>query len=114
MTPTWRLHATARLRGYAVSNVLTAPCLSRNIGRKSAISHSVTMLKTEDIEFQTGRAVGGSFIQVVHRPTAISRGKGPPLGNQPVHELSRELLREIEAELVERGLAQHIVPDTGS
>lgn len=72
------------------------------------------MLKTEDIEIQTGRAVGGSFLRVVHLPTGIFRDKGPPLGSRPVHALSRELLREIEAELVERGLTQHIVSDKSS
>jgi hypothetical protein len=67
------------------------------------------MLKSEDIEISVGRAVGGDFINVVHKPTQISRGKGPPLRNPG--KARRELLREIEAELVERGLTQYIQPD---
>src|SRR5258705_13859188 len=37
------------------------------------------MLKPEDIEIQVGRAVGGDFMKVVHKPTGISRSQGPPL-----------------------------------
>jgi len=36
------------------------------------------MLKPEDIEIQVGRAVGGDFMNVVHKPTGICRGIGPP------------------------------------
>jgi hypothetical protein len=67
------------------------------------------MLKNEDIEIQVGRAVGGDFMKVVHKPTGIARSKGPPLPRPGTAR--QELLREIEAELIERGLAQHILPD---
>ena len=66
------------------------------------------MLKLEDIEVQVGRAVGGDFTKVVHRPTGIFRVAGPPL---PKPGKRQEMLREIEAELLERGLTEHIMPD---
>lgn len=66
------------------------------------------MLKPEDIEIQLGRAAGSDFIWVVHKPTGIRRGKGPPLPNS--NTARRELLREIEAELIQKGLTQHILP----
>ena len=55
------------------------------------------MIPLEDIEIRTGRAVGGDFMEVIHRPTGISRRRGPPLSN-PGHA-REEMLREIEAEL---------------
>jgi hypothetical protein len=67
------------------------------------------MLKNEDLEIQVGRAAGGDFIKVVHKPTGIARGKGPPLPKPGTAR--QELLREIEAELIQRGLMQHILPD---
>ena len=67
------------------------------------------MLKPEDIEIHMGRAVGGDFLNVVHKPTGISRGKGPPL--KTPGKVRRELLREVEAELIARGLMQYIVPE---
>jgi len=67
------------------------------------------MLNPEDIEVQFGRAVGGSFLRVVHKPTGISRAKGPPLPKPG--EARHQMQREIEAELIEQGLTQHIVPD---
>jgi hypothetical protein len=70
------------------------------------------MLKLEDIEIQMGRAVGGDFMKVVHRLTGIFRAKGPPLSTPG--KTKHELLREIEAELVQRGLTQHILPDSSS
>jgi hypothetical protein len=67
------------------------------------------MLKFEDIEVQVGRAVGGDFMKVVHKPTGIFRGKGPPLSKPG--KAKHEMLREIEAELIERGFTQHVLPD---
>jgi hypothetical protein len=67
------------------------------------------MLKESDIEIQTGRAEGGDFLKVVHKPTGISRREGPPL--RSVEQAKQRFLREIEAELVERGLFQYVVPD---
>ena len=67
------------------------------------------MLKLEDIEVQVGRAVGGDFMSVVHKPTGIRRGVGPPLPKPG--KAKHEMLREIEAELIQKGLTQHILPD---
>lgn len=70
------------------------------------------MLKLEDIEVQVGRAVGGDFMNVVHKPTGIHRGIGPPLPKPG--KAKHELLREIEAELIQKGLTQHILPERKS
>ncbi len=70
------------------------------------------MLKLEDIEIHVGRAVGGDFMNVVHKPTGISRAKGPPLPKPG--KAKHEMLREIEAELIQRGLTQPILPDRRS
>ncbi len=67
------------------------------------------MLKLEDLEVQVGRAVDGDFMKVVHKPTGIFRSKGPPL--HAPGKSKHELLREIEAELIQRGLSQYLVPD---
>jgi hypothetical protein len=67
------------------------------------------MLKPQDIEIEVGRAAGGDFMKIVHRPTGISRSVGPPL---PTPGKSRQqMIREIEAELIERGLTQHLLPN---
>jgi len=65
------------------------------------------MLKPEEVEIQIGRAVGGDFMKVVHKPTGITRGKGPPLPKPG--KARQEMLREIEAELIQKGLTQHII-----
>jgi hypothetical protein len=70
------------------------------------------MLKLEDIEVQLGRAVGGDFMNVVHKPTGICRGQGPPLPKPG--KAKHDMLREIEAELIQRGLTQYILPDRSS
>ena len=67
------------------------------------------MMKSEDIEIQRGRAVGGDFMIVVHKPTGITRGQGPPLTKPGRAE--QEMLGEIEAELIRLGLTEHILPD---
>jgi len=73
---------------------------------------STRMLKAEDIRIETGRAVGGDFMRITHVPTGISRSKSPPLGaGRAVHEFRRQSLREIEAELQEKGLTQYLLPD---
>lgn len=46
---------------------------------------------------------------VVHKPTGIRRGKGPPLP-EPA-KAQREMIHEIEAELRERGLTQYLLCD---
>jgi hypothetical protein len=65
------------------------------------------MLKPEDVEVQVGRAVGGDFMKVVHKPTGISRSQGPPL--KKPGKAQHEMIREIERELIAQGLTQHIV-----
>ena len=67
------------------------------------------MIKSEDIEIETGRGVGGDYMRVVHKPTGISRGKGPPLPKPG--KARHEMIREIEAELIEKGLTQYLLPD---
>ena len=67
------------------------------------------MLKPQDVEIQVGRAVGGDFMKVVHKPTGISRGKGPPLSKPG--KAQREMIREIEAELIQEGLTQYLLPE---
>ena len=76
------------------------------------LGRSHAMLKPQDVEIQVGRAVGGDFMKVLHKPTGISRGKGPPLPKPG--KAQHDMLREIEAELVEKGLTQHILPDRRS
>ncbi len=67
------------------------------------------MLRDEDIQMDIGRCVGGDFLRVTHIPTGVSRYKGP-LGGANQHELVQGWLSEIEGELIERGLTQHLVP----
>jgi hypothetical protein len=64
------------------------------------------MLKLEDIVVNVGRAVGGTYIHVVHTPTGIFRVKMPPLGDSKT--IPREMMLEIEAELLEKNLTQYI------
>ncbi len=66
------------------------------------------MLKPEDLEIQVGRGVGGDFIWVIHTPTGIKRGQGPPLPKPG--QAQRALVAEIEAELVKQGLTQYLLP----
>jgi len=61
----------------------------------------MSILRDEDFEGQWGRAVGGDFMCITHKPTGISRGKGPPLGSPG--KAREELMREVEAELQTRG-----------
>jgi hypothetical protein len=67
------------------------------------------VIKPEDIEIQVGRGVGGDFMWVVHKPTGIRRGKGPPLPKPG--KAQHEMIREIEAELVEKGMTQYVLPE---
>ena len=47
-------------------------------------------------------------MKVLHKPTGICRGKGPPLPKPG--KAQHEMFREIEAELIQKGLTQHILP----
>ena len=51
---------------------------------------------------------GRDCMKVIHKPTGISRGVGPPLPNP--RKSQHEMLGLIEAELVARGLTQYILP----
>ena len=70
------------------------------------------MIKPQDIEIQVGRAVGGDFMTVVHKPTGIRRGAGPPLPKPG--KAQHKMIREIEAELIQKGLTQHLLLDRRS
>jgi hypothetical protein len=70
------------------------------------------MLKDEDLEITLGRAIGGDIIFVVHKPTGIRRSAGPPLPKRG--RMQQEMILEIEAELVQKGLTKHILPERKS
>jgi hypothetical protein len=67
------------------------------------------VLREEDLCQDVGRCVGGTFLRVTHLPSGISRTKGP-LGGEKMWAVRKRFLREIEQELVERGLFHHVVP----
>jgi hypothetical protein len=67
------------------------------------------MLKLEDMVVNVGRAVGGSYIHVIHKPTGIFRVRMPPLGDSKT--IRREMMLGIEAELLEKNLTQYIQSD---
>lgn len=69
------------------------------------------MLREEDIHIKVGRCVGGTFLEVVHVPTGISRSRGP-VGAVSQHQLVSAWTHEIETALIERGLSQYIIPDS--
>lgn len=70
------------------------------------------MLREEDLRLDVGRARhGGDFIRLTHVPSGISRMHPGPLRGVNQRELTRRWLAEIEAELRERGLEEHIVPE---
>jgi len=63
------------------------------------------LLKPEDVEIAIARVGGGQdALIVMHKPTGIRRSKGPP----QAWKFKHEMLREIQAELLERGLTQYI------
>lgn len=67
------------------------------------------MLRMEDILVKTGRAVGGDFMEIEHVPTGIKRYQPPPLaGAGGGNEVRARFLREIEAELIAKGLTQYV------
>ena len=67
------------------------------------------MLRTGDIIVSVGRAEGGDFMEIEHVPTGIKRHHPPPLGGAAVQKAARaRFLREIEAELVAKGLTQYL------
>jgi hypothetical protein len=67
------------------------------------------MLKSEDIIITTAKAEEGDCMWIEHKPTGIRRGMGPPLPSPT--KARGELLQQIETELRQRGLAQHILAD---
>jgi hypothetical protein len=70
------------------------------------------MLRTGDITVSVGRAVGGDFMEIEHVPTGIKRHHPPPLGGPEVQrEVRARFLREIEAEIIAKGLTQYVDDD---
>jgi hypothetical protein len=67
------------------------------------------MLKSEDIEIRTYTGPGGDSMMVLHKPTGITRSVGSPLLRPG--KAQHEMLREIEDELIKKGLTQHILPE---
>jgi hypothetical protein len=67
------------------------------------------MLKPQDILVRVYRRRDGDSMEVIHTPTGIARVSQPPL-NTP-GRTRREMLREIEEELRERGLTEHLLPE---
>ena len=56
-----------------------------------------------------GRSSGGDFMEIAHVPSGVKRRCPPPLGGAAVQRETRmRFLREIEAELVAKGLNQYI------
>ena len=66
------------------------------------------MLREEDLQFDIGRCVGGSYLRVLHIPTGISRSKGPFEGESS-RSIQERFLWEIEQEQVEKGLTQYVI-----
>jgi hypothetical protein len=70
------------------------------------------MLREEDLRVELGRAdQGGDFLRLVHVPSGIQRNHPGPLQGLNQHKLMQRWRSEIEAELCERGLTQHLIPD---
>ena len=73
------------------------------------------MLREEDIREERGwctdeiQGAAGTYIRIVHVPTGISRAKGP-LAGESGHAVVQMFLREIEEELIAKGLSSYIVP----
>lgn len=60
-------------------------------------------MRPEDIVVRRGRAVGGDFLMIIHQPSGVSRRIGPPLVQ--MEKAQQEMIREIEVELIEKGLS---------
>ncbi|MDB5344049.1 MAG: hypothetical protein JWP89_2426 [Schlesneria sp.] len=70
------------------------------------------MLRDGDLILWVGRAShGGDFLQLMHVPTGLSRYHPGPMKGVNQTELKRRWVTEIEAEIVDRGLTQYIVPE---
>lgn len=68
------------------------------------------MLDSNDIRIDTGRAAhGGDFRRMIHIPTGIVRVHPGPMRGVNWDELQQQWLREIETELLDRGLNQDVV-----
>ncbi len=68
------------------------------------------MLRSEDIKIISGRAEAGDFLQILHIPTGISRCKMPPLGSgKQFHYIKNQFLKEIEDELIKKGLLEYLI-----
>jgi hypothetical protein len=67
------------------------------------------MLRDDELRQDIGRCDGGSFCRLVHVPTGITRVSGPLRGAK-LHETIKAWRKEIEGELIERGLVQYVLP----
>jgi hypothetical protein len=68
------------------------------------------MLKPQDVEITIFHGPDGDSMQILHKPTGVFRATKPPM-NSP-GKLKHQALREIEAELIQRGLTQHLLTRT--
>ena len=65
------------------------------------------MLKPQDIEITVFHGPDGDSMKILHKPTGIFRATKPPMSSPG--KLREQAIREIEAELVERGFTQHLL-----
>lgn len=69
-------------------------------------------LREEDVRIDVGRAShGGDCMRIQHVPTGIERWHPGPLSGVDRDKLVDGWLREIKGELIEKGLAEYLVPE---
>lgn len=71
----------------------------------------IRLSKPDDIIIEIFMGPGGDSMTITHKPTGIRRGAQPPLAKPG--KTRYNLLREIEAELIVRGLTQYLLPEKG-
>jgi hypothetical protein len=65
------------------------------------------MLKPQDVEITVFHRPDGDSMKVLHKPTGIFRAFKPPMRSPG--KLKQQAVREIEAELRELRLTQHLL-----
>jgi hypothetical protein len=65
------------------------------------------MLKPQDVEITVFHGPDGDSMKVLHKPTGIFRAFKSPMSSPG--KSKRQAVREIEAELKELGLTQHLL-----
>ena len=65
------------------------------------------MLRPEDLRIEIYLSAAGETERIVHEPTQIGRWHA----GRMTHNVKMRLLAEIEAELREKGLLQHVEPE---